>query len=317
VCLINVAQGELALLQALRSERADELMGAHPTVLAILLEDRGLHRYGSFCAAYQKAAFTVDKQLAHTVPSRAQFHRWLAGDLRGLPYTDHCMVLEYMLTGYSAQQLFTHCTDGAVPMPARAGLAAEATKIPDARVSAVGGLAGVAAVFTSRSEFAAAIPPRSLFDGAQRVRAAGLSLNLVCQQVPDQYLRQWLAAGGELSCLFLDPDGEAIKAREAEEEHPAGFLSALTRLNIDVLARFRDRLPAADAERLRIAVYDETIRFNLILADEHTCVAQPYLPTARGVDSPTMLIRATSSPGGLLPVFEQVFQALAERSKPA
>jgi uncharacterized protein DUF5919 len=122
---------------------------------------------------------------------------------------------------------------------------------------------------------------------------------------------------GDLSCLFLDPDGEAIKAREAEEEHPPGFLSALTRLNIDVLGRFRDRLPAADGERLHIAVYDETIRFNLILADDHTCVAQPYLPQARGVDSPTMLIRATSSPGGLLPVFEQVFQALAERSKPA
>jgi len=45
-------------------------------------------------------------------------------------------------------------------------------------------------------------------------------------------------------------------------------------------------------------------------------VAQPYLPKARGVDSPTMLIRATSSPGGLFAVFEHVYEALAERSKP-
>ena len=29
-----------------------------------------------------------------------------------------------------------------------------------------------------------------------------------------------------------------------------------------------------------------------------------------------MLIQATSAPGGLFPVFEQVYEALAERSKP-
>src|SRR5215469_16111566 len=95
-------------------------MTAHPTVLAALLEDRGLERYGSFCAAYQKAAGALDKQLARSVPSRAQFHRWLTGDLRRLPYTDHCRVLEQMLTGYSAQQLFDPCPEGALPAPVRA-----------------------------------------------------------------------------------------------------------------------------------------------------------------------------------------------------
>ena len=42
-------------------------------------------------------------------PSRAQFHRWTTGGLRGLPYTDHCRVLEHMLTGYSAAQLLQPC----------------------------------------------------------------------------------------------------------------------------------------------------------------------------------------------------------------
>jgi hypothetical protein len=174
-------------------------------------------------------------------------------------------------------------------------------------------MAGVVAVFASRSEFTAQVDPISLFDGARRVRAAGLSLNLICQQVPDQYLRQWLAEGGELSCLFLDPDGEAIRAREQEEDHTPGTLSTLTRLNIDILARFRDRLPKEAGQRLRLAVYDETIRFNLLLSGDRTCVAQPYLPKARGVDSPTMLIQGRA---GLFPVFEQVYEALAERSKP-
>jgi hypothetical protein len=94
-------------------------------------------------------------------------------------------------------------------------------------------------------------------------------------------------------------------------------LSSLTRLNIDIMARFRDRLPDQSGGRLHLGTYDETIRFNLILADDHTCVAQPYLPRVRGIDSPTMLIRATSTAGGLFPVFEQVYQAVAERSGPA
>lgn len=286
-------------------------MTAHPTVLAVLLEDRGLHRYGSFCAAYQKAAGALDKQLADSAPSRAQFHRWLTGELRRLPYTDHCRVLEHMLPGYSAPQLLAPCPDRTVPAPARAAPGTTpAAALPPA------GMSGVVAVFASRTEFAAHVDPISLFGTARRVRAAGLSLNLICQQVPDQYLRQWLAEGGELTCLFLDPDGEAIRAREQEEDHLPGNLSALTRLNIDILTRFRDRLPDGAGQRLRLAVYDETIRFNLILSGDRTCVAQAYLPRARGVDSPTMLIQATTAPGGLFGVFEQVYEALAERSKP-
>jgi hypothetical protein len=290
-------------------------MSEHPTVLAVLLEGRGLHRYGSFCAAYHQAAGALDKQLARSVPSRAQFHRWLTGELRGLPYTDHCRVLEHMLAGYSAQQLFAPCPDGSLPAPARAPATRKSTALPASSGVASAGMAGVVAVFTTRTEFTAKMDPISLFDRAPRVRAAGLSLNLICQQVPDQYLRQWLTDGGQLSCLFLDPDGEAIRVREKEEDHLPGNLSVLTRLNIDILARFRDRLPDGADERLRLAVYDETIRFNLIISGDHLCVAQSYLPKARGVDSPTMLIQATTAPSGLFGVFEQVYEALAERSK--
>jgi len=289
-------------------------MSEHPTVLAVLLEDRGLHRYGSFCAAYHQAAGALDKQLTRSVPSRAQFHRWLTGELRGLPYTDYCRVLEHMLDGYSAQQLFAPSTDRGLPAPARA--TRKSTALAASTGVASDGTAGVVAVFTTRTEFTAKMDPISLFDSAPRVRAAGLSLNLICQQVPDQYLRQWLTDGGQLSCLFLDPDGEAIRAREKEEDHLPGNLSVLTRLNMDILARFRDRLPDGVGERLRLAVYDETIRFNLILSGDDTCVAQPYLPKARGVDSPTMLIQATTAPSGLFGVFEQVYEALVERSKP-
>ena len=70
------------------------------------------------------------------------------------------------------------------------------------------------------------------------------------------------------------------------------------------------------AERLEIHVYDETIRFNILIVDGSTCVVQPYLPAARGVDSPTLVITDNTAADGLFPVFDQVFTSMWERSKP-
>lgn len=283
-------------------------MTGQPTLLAALLEDKGWQRYGTFRAAYEKAARSLDRQHGSSAPSRAQFHRWLTGDLRSLPYTDHCRVLEHMLAGYSVAQLFKPCPNG-IPAPDRRPAVASLSPMPTA------GTADIAAVFASRSDFGAKFEPQALLDGATRIRAAGLSLNLICQQLPDQQLLRMLAGGTELNCLFLDPAGEAIAAREREEDYAPGFLASLTSFNIQVLCRLRDRLPAETRDRVRLAVYDETIRFNILLVDDHTCVVQPYLPNARGIDSPTLLLRRDDQPGGIYPIFEQIYEAIAERSR--
>src|SRR6266567_3563596 len=152
-------------------------MSGQPTLLAALLEDKGLQRYGSFRLAYEKAARSMDRARGGTAPSRAQFHRWLTGDLRGLPHTDHCRVLEHLLTGYSAAQLFQPCPDRTLPAPERSENGESRAAVQT--VAPFGSMAGVEAVFASRSEFAAQVKPQSLIDGALSVRAAGLSLNLI------------------------------------------------------------------------------------------------------------------------------------------
>ena len=286
-------------------------MTRQPTVLAVLLEDKSLQRYGSFRVAYEKAARSLDRERGGSEPSRAQFHRWLTGDLRGLPHPEHCRVLEHLLAGYSAAQLFRPCSDG---IPAAAASTGPVPQVARGLL-AHAGMADVAAVFASRSEFAASAELGGLFDGASCIRAAGLSLNLICQQVPDQQLRRLLRDGAQLTCLFLDPGGEAIKVREREEEHPPGYLASFTSLNIQVMSRLRERLPEDVRDRLRLAVYDETIRFNIVLVDDRACVVQPYLPKARGIDSPTLLIRRNGTRSGLYPIFEQVYDAMAERSR--
>ena len=54
-----------------------------------------------------------------TYPSRAQLHRWLSGALRSLPYAEHCRVLEEMLPGWTAEQLFQPATPEALYAGAR------------------------------------------------------------------------------------------------------------------------------------------------------------------------------------------------------
>lgn len=175
----------------------------------------------------------------------------------------------------------------------------------------------VVAVYTSRSDFTSKMPPHSLFQAATSIRVAGLSLNLICQHYSDAELMQIVAKGTTLRCLFLDPNGEAMKAREAEEGYSAGYLSSLTDLNIQNLTRrVRDRLPVERQAALEIAVYDETVRLNIILIDSDLCIAQPYMPEARGVDSPTFVIRRKWAEAGLYPTFERVFTSLWERSRP-
>jgi len=81
-----------------------------PIMLKVLLGHRHWQNYATFCAEYDKAARKIDGNLARTYPSRAQLHRWLKGALVGLPYPDHCRVLEEMFPGWTAEQLFQPAT---------------------------------------------------------------------------------------------------------------------------------------------------------------------------------------------------------------
>lgn len=81
-------------------------MTAAPIRLKAVLRQQHLQTHNGFCREYDRVARTIDPQLVGTYPSRAQFHRWLSGELKGLPHPHHCRVLEKMCPCYSAAQLF-------------------------------------------------------------------------------------------------------------------------------------------------------------------------------------------------------------------
>jgi hypothetical protein len=77
------------------------------TPLKVLLTERHLQRYETFRTEYERVATQLAPELRYTAPSRAQYYRWLTGQLKGgTPYPDACRVLEGMFPPWSADDLF-------------------------------------------------------------------------------------------------------------------------------------------------------------------------------------------------------------------
>jgi hypothetical protein len=170
--------------------------------------------------------------------------------------------------------------------------------------------ADLSAAFATRSEFLEQMPPHAIFDKADSIQAAGLSLNMLCQQYGDRRLRVLLERGATLRLLFLDPEGVWIKARESEERLSSGALSALTTLNMQMIDRLRSELSDAARDNIEVRVYDDVVRFNIAIVDGRRCIVQPYLPLIRGVDSPTLVIDRKGEGVGMFATFAQAFSNL-------
>ncbi|MEM7355116.1 MAG: hypothetical protein AAF657_30180 [Acidobacteriota bacterium] len=86
-----------------------------PTRLKSLLQQRHLQNHDQFTTEYERMADELGIDSAP--PSRAQFHRWLAGDLKDLPHARHCRVLERMFPRWSAPELLAENGDAPPVQP--------------------------------------------------------------------------------------------------------------------------------------------------------------------------------------------------------
>ncbi|MFI6776338.1 DUF5919 domain-containing protein [Nocardia sp. NPDC050412] len=272
------------------------------TVLKALLQQRHLQTVAAFNREYDRVAEKIDRDLVGYGPKRAQFYRWLSGDISGHPYPDHCRILQMMFPDWTIAELFEQYSGSPDDL--------RRTKQPVSRpISGEPELAGIEAVFSNRLEFLRAMPPQELLKTAQTIDMAGLSLNMLCQQYSDSEILRLLENGSVIRCLFLDPNGNSIRSREIEEGHPAGLLVNLTDTNIRTLERVRKRIASDARGSLQIRTYDQPIRFNITIIDSTVCVMQPYLPLVRGVESPTFVARK-SEESGILEIFTEVFESM-------
>ena len=91
-------------------------MDTQEPALKTLIRDRHL-TYDSFCREWDRVARSVDDHLVSRWPGRAQYYRWLRGELvNGHPYPDACRMLEAMFPGWSVESLFSPYT-GSSPEP--------------------------------------------------------------------------------------------------------------------------------------------------------------------------------------------------------
>jgi tetratricopeptide (TPR) repeat protein len=82
-------------------------MAEVPTLLKMLLTERHMQPYPTFCREYEKAARRIDPALVATAPGREQYQRWLSGRMKTKPHPHHCRVLERMFPGRTVMELLT------------------------------------------------------------------------------------------------------------------------------------------------------------------------------------------------------------------
>ncbi|TLG09485.1 hypothetical protein FEK35_15300 [Nocardia cyriacigeorgica] len=277
------------------------------TLLKALLHQRHLQTVSAFNREYDRLARQIDPAIIGCGPKKAQFYRWLSGDISGLPYPHHCRILQAMFPGQSVAELFEEYVDEPVvlEMP---------TQEARSRHGTADRHADVEQVFRNRTDFLADLPPHQLLAHARTIDALGISLNLLCQSLPDADILRMLGSGATIRSLFLDPAGANIKVREKEEGHRPGTLSNLTELNICALDRIRKKADPDMTGGIRIRTYDESPRFNLTIVDSELCVIQPYLPEARGVESPTFVSRK-SEVDGVFDTFVSVYDNMWARGQ--
>jgi hypothetical protein len=195
-------------------------VNAKPIVLKALLQQRHLQTHSAFRREYDRVAEKVDKSLKAGWPSKAQFYRWLSGELVGLPHVDHCRVLESMFPGWAVAQMF-EAHDGPinfVPEPRTS----QTKKPPHPTTPAMSGSDATSAVvwlYHHRAD-----TPKELWMELLRRATANIDLFanaslFLPEENPEaiEIIKKKAAAGIAIRIMLADPDHPAAELRGREE----------------------------------------------------------------------------------------------------
>ena len=269
-------------------------MNAKPIVLKMLLQHRHLQTHRAFCREYDRVAAEVDPTLRGGWPSKAQFYRWLSGNLVGLPYTDHCRVLEKMFPGWTVDQLFQINGDGIefVPEPSKVQAATPIRSMASAAPAPADQLreAGISNLWPRTS-------PAVLDDLLARVNNAreeitvfGLTRNFYAK---DDMLPLFETKAAEIPVTFyvMDPhcdsrrDRYRIEPVEAAMEDPTRYVREILRPLFDASQRI---VPATPNAGMRIFTFNFPCSFAMEKIDRN-CRVMLYGHGKRGTEGPMLV----------------------------
>jgi hypothetical protein len=274
---------------------------AKPIVLKVLLQQRHLQTHTAFRREYDKVAASIDPTLQGGWPSKAQFYRWLAGELVGLPYTDHCRVLEGMFPGWKVDHLF-QLHDGGIEFipepPTPQKHMSTIRPVPptlSADQNATGSALGPDPLLEAGiSNMWPRTNPGVLDDLVTRVKNAcdevtvfGLTRNFYAK---DDMLPLFEAKASEIPITFyvMDPhcdsrrDRYRIEPFEAAMEDPARYTREILRPLFDASQRVKPMTPSAG---LRIFTFNFPCSFAIEKIDQ-SCRVMLYGHGKRGTEGP-------------------------------
>lgn len=195
-------------------------MTGQPVRLKTLIRERHWQKYSTFVREFQKTARTIDSSLIGACPSRAQLHRWMNGQLKGLPYPDACQVLEKMFPGWTAHQMFEPAESESTPSePSPSATADVVGKVSagidhSAPVRVEWGTPG-RSVGSGQARSLGDLGPDDMSEPARMVSKALVELATV-RHMPERETAQLASLAGNLVELDLhvevdiEPDGWAV-----------------------------------------------------------------------------------------------------------
>ena len=248
-------------------------MATEPIRLKMLLQQRHWQTYGTFCREYDRVARSIDSGLVGTYPSRAQLHRWLSGELKGLPYPHHCRVLEEMLPGWTAEQLF------------EAGTIQEATTSEDVAPDAP--YSTELDVFVDMNDE----DNRLIAHRIRQAKSIFFAAHTGYAAMVSQYqaaIRQAVANGCRLRVVVSNPDGPLMQQPDLTHRlcpsiRQAGEIADV--LNTCRRHRAQALANGHHADNVQARTYDGPPSMNVLLVDDWLRVV-PYLPLVDAAESP-------------------------------
>lgn len=270
------------------------------TQLKCLLKQRHWQEYGTFCSEYDRAARRVDEKLAGRHPSRAQFHRWLSGGLKELPYPHNCRVLEEMLPDWKAEALFQPATEEAIQMAGGQSSGSGGSETHD-----YGRDLTICLDATEQNSRAIAGRVRSSSDIFFMAHTGyGFMVNQYQWAVRDA-----VANGCRLRVVVSAPDGYVLQQPELRKRLcPSARQQGEVQDTLSACARHREcAAERGTAENVQAKVYAGVPSMNILKTDAWLR-AVPYLPLLDAGECPVFEYRF--NPGDPSPLLQKFFTSM-------
>lgn len=283
----------------MNSQAADP-SGKPTTLLKALLRQRHLHVHGAFRREYDKAAAKIDRDLVGRAPAKAQFYRWLAGKLAGVPYSHHCRVLEGMFPDWSVEQLFQPYSGNLefVPRPAPhtapAGTDREMPPMTNGTEEIIG-------TYPYRSRFPTEKWWELFANATDQIDLLGYTLYFLPLEHPGliDLLRDKAQRGCVIRAAIADPSSQHVAYRDEEEGEP---ITLVVRIN----STLRHFAPLTGLDNFQFH-YQDIPLYNSIFRFDDQMLTTPHLYATPGSAAPLLHLRQGVE-NGLFSRFVQHFE---------